>query len=199
MTESSRHQQSTPAEQTVTHESPSSPVDESRASQAGSTAVGVGLRRDLDEWTGSTGDGVTVERRGPAAGEAVDSVLVPVADGPYSYFAASLGARLAERRSASVELLTVVLATASRTERMQADARLNNFASEFDDVPVDCDVVVDDDVAATLADRARDHGVVCIGGSDRSLFRRVLWGTVPDRLADRSDVLVLVVRGDTTG
>jgi hypothetical protein len=27
----------------------------------------------------------------------------------------------------------------------------------------------------------------------------VLWGTVPDRLADRSDVLVLVDRGDATG
>ncbi len=194
MTESSRHRQSTPAEQTVAHRSPSPPVDESRAGQADA-----GLRRDLDEWRGSADDGVTVERRGPAAGSPVDSVLVPVADGPYSYFAASLGARLAERRSASVELLTVVLTTAGRTERMQADARLNNFASEFDDVPVDCDVVVDDDVAATLADRARDHGVVCIGGSDRSLFRRVLWGTVPDRLADRSDVLVLVVRGDATG
>lgn len=140
--------------------------------------------------------GVSVTRFGARTREVLESVLVPIAGGPNSGAAVDVALALARDRNASVRLMTVV-SSGDGAARMRAEARLYNHADDLDTVPFDIRVRTGEDVVAGIANSARGCDLTVIGGSERSLFHRLLTGTVPEQLAERSETSLLVVERDT--
>jgi len=154
------------------------------------TAVDGELRVDVD---------ASVERYGPDGRGPIDSVLVPIAGGPHSKAAVDVAAEVADRRDASLAIMTVVPPSAARSARGMAEARLHNYVDTVDRAATSADLYTREDVVAAIADRSRDHGLVVVGASERSLLGRLLRDTIPQRLDGRAAAPVLVVERDATG
>lgn len=155
----------------------------------GSPAIDGGIRVDTD---------ASVKRYGPDTDGPINSVLVPIAGGPHSKAAVDVAAEVADRRDASLSVMTVVSPSAARSARGMAEARLHNYADTIDRAPTNADLYTRNDVVAAIADRSYDHGLVVVGASERSLLGRLLRGTVPERLDGRAAAPVLVVERETS-
>jgi nucleotide-binding universal stress UspA family protein len=155
---------------------------------------------DLDMWgLPDLDDDVSITQFGPSTRRALDSILVPVAGGPNSAVAVGVAADLARYWNAPLDLLTVVGPSSDDAARTAAAERLREHADGVDGVPVAVDVCTREDVVAALTERAQAADLVVIGGSERSLFRRLFSGTIPDRLARRSATPIFVVERDAPG
>lgn len=155
---------------------------------------------DLDMWGLPDLDAdVSITQFGPRTRRVLDSILVPVAGGPNSAAAVDIAADLARYWNAPLHLLTVVAPSSDDAARAAAAERLREHADGVDAVSVDVDVLGRDDVVSALTERARAADLVVIGGSERSLFRRLFSGTIPDRLARRSATPIFVVERDAPG
>lgn len=156
------------------------------------------LRDELDTWgLVDLERSVSITHFGPRTRRALTSILVPLAGGPNSEIAIGVAVELAQYWNASLALLTVVSPSGDESVGMEADARLHNYADSIDTVPVDTHVCTHENVVGAITERARDHDLVVIGGSERSLFRRLFSGTVPKQLAERSETPMFVVENDT--
>jgi len=136
---------------------------------------------------------VSVRYYGPTTRDTVGSLLVPIAGGPHSYPAVRVSVTMARDWDATIKLLTVVADKGDEGRRSEAEARLHNYTDEITSVPTDVEVVVSDDVVATISRRAKDHELIVVGDSERSVFQRLFAGTVPRRLTDKTDVPIIVV------
>lgn len=140
--------------------------------------------------------GVSVTHFGARSRSVLESILVPVSGGPNSGAAVDVALALARYWSASLRLMTVV-SSGEGAARMEADTRLHNYTDDIDTVPFDICVRTREDVMVAITDAAGDHDLTVIGESERSLFRRLFTGTIPERLAERSETPLLVVERDT--
>ncbi|MFP8954668.1 universal stress protein [Natrialbaceae archaeon A-arb3/5] len=123
----------------------------------------------------------------------ISSVLVPVAGGPNTAFAASVAGSLARVHDARVELLTVV---SDRDEAHVADARdlLTKTSPELGAVESVEETVREGEVLETIVDRAADHDMTVIGAADEGLLRRVLVGDLPETIGREVDSSVIMAK-----
>ena len=125
----------------------------------------------------------------------LDSILVPWGGGLHARLGLEVALRVARATGAEVELLRVVPPDA---EAVEEEATLldmvETLAGEAPDVSVH--IRSGEDVVDGILARqeAAGHGLVVIGASAESRLRRVLFGSVPDRIADRASCSVLMVR-----
>ncbi|WP_254839391.1 universal stress protein [Natronomonas marina] len=138
---------------------------------------------------------VYVERIGRVA-DGVDGVLLPVAGGPHVRPAATAAAAIAAANEATVSVVTVVppgtddeAATGRLTAAVEALS-----AAPGPDIPVETVVRASDDVESALLETAAEHDVVVFGATRRSGLRDRLVGSVPRRVADRTDRTVVLAR-----
>lgn len=138
---------------------------------------------------------VYVERIGRTA-EGVDGVLLPVAGGPHVRPAATVAAAIAAANDATVTAVTVVEPGA---DRAAADGWLTGAVEALEAAPgpevaVETGVREADHIEAALLEAAATHDVVVFGATRRSGLRERLVGSVPRRVADRTDRTVLLAR-----
>lgn len=148
----------------------------------------------IDEVLANASCDVLVERIDRAARD-VSSILVPVAGGPHTEYAAEIAGAIARARDASVELVTVVDPGAD--EETVADARtlLTQTSTTLGAVEsVGETVLRGDDVAETIVERSTDHDVTVIGATRSGLLRRTLIGTIPERVGRRVDGAVVMAK-----
>jgi nucleotide-binding universal stress UspA family protein len=138
---------------------------------------------------------VYVERIGRVA-DGVDGVLLPVAGGPHVRPAATAAAAIAAANEATVSVVTVVppgtddeAATGRLTAAVEALS-----AAPGPDIPVETVVRASDDVESALLETAAEGDVVVFGATRRSGLRDRLVGSVPRRVADRTDRTVVLAR-----
>lgn len=156
------------------------------------------LRDELDTWGLLNLDrSVSITHFGLSTRRSLTSILVPLAGGPNSEIAIDVAVELAQYWNASLTLLTVVSSSSGESVWMEADTRLHNYADSIDTVPVDTHVCTHENVVGAITERARGYDLVVIGGSERSLFRRLFSGTIPKQLAERSETPIFVVENDT--
>lgn len=124
----------------------------------------------------------------------LDRILVPWGGGRHARLGLELAARIAAATGAQIDLLRAVRhdvdpAKEERTVRSQVRETVA-------DVPVEVIVEPTDDVSRTISEVARSHGhdLIIIGASGESRLRSVLFGTVPDVVADDAPCSVLLVR-----
>lgn len=163
----------------------------------------------IAEYIGRTADGV-------------ESVLVPIVDGPHAAFAAETGYAIAAANDARLVLLSVtggdtdrttaherlrsakrsLVANAGGAETVEAepagDARSIGESGTAGESPIDDGiaerVIDDDDVATAIVSEATDHDIVAMGATRGGTLRRRLVGSIPQQVARRTDRTVLLTR-----
>jgi nucleotide-binding universal stress UspA family protein len=128
-------------------------------------------------------------------------ILVPTSGGGNTRLAISLAIDQAKSfaeqtgESAVVTLLYVcVPAEACPEIRARGFELLRNLASGFD-FPLEVQVLGADDVVEGIVGEAAQHDLVVIGATAERLFDQVLFGTIPERVALRAPVTVMMVKG----
>lgn len=124
----------------------------------------------------------------------ISSVLVPVAGGPNTTFAAETAGAIAREHDAGVELLTVL--SSDHDESAVRDARelLDGTVSALGSVPAVDRTVLAGDVVDTIVDRSSRHDVTVVGAAERRLLRRVLVGDVPEAVGREAESAVVMAR-----
>jgi len=125
-----------------------------------------------------------------ASGERCARVLVPVAEGPHAEVALRLGAELAERAGGSATALFVQTDKSEEAEPLgeRMLERVVSRAAGRNAEHVERKVVLRQDVRAAIAEEAESgYDLVVMGASDVGAMRRMLFGTVSEKLLARWD------------
>lgn len=145
-----------------------------------------------------------VEQVGREA-DGVESVLLAVAGGPHVDTAARAAAAIAAGNDARVVVFSVDAGGGGRpgsgdAETFVLEGRAAVAAADGPDVPTVTVVRESDDVTGTVVAEAADHDVVVLSATRRGGLRRRLAGSVPRRVAARTDRTVILARsGDVVG
>ena len=128
-------------------------------------------------------------------------ILVPTSGGANTGLAIRLAIDQARRYSARtgaspiVTLLYIcVPADAYPEARARGFELLRNLGSGYN-YPLGVKVLPADDVVDGIVEESAQHDLVVIGATDERLFEQVLFGTVPERVALRAPVTVMMVKG----
>lgn len=133
----------------------------------------------------------------------ITRILLPTRGGPQLALVGRLALSLARGEGALVRVLHVVEAHASAdemaeaedlVERAAASLRERLEAQERTDVTVEGEVLRSGSPAATIAEESAGFDLVVMGATEQALLDRVLFGTVPEEVARRSSVPVLLGR-----
>lgn len=161
-----------------------------------------GLRPSTGERIASDIDADIVRTNGRGSLEDVRSVLVPVAGGPHSGLAVDAARALAAATGAWIDLLYVVSADASETDRetgrtvlSEASERLSSF-ERADTWSLEAEPGVD--VADVLVQQARYYDAVVMGAPRKGRLRRFVSGSTTESVSEDARVPVVVV-SDSTG
>ena len=128
-------------------------------------------------------------------------ILVPTSGGANTALAIRLAIdqarRFAERAGEPpiVTLLYVcVPADASPEAQASGFELLRHLASRYD-YPLEVSVLPADDIVAGIVEESAHHDLIVIGATAERLFDQVLFGTIPERVALRAPVTVMMVKG----
>jgi nucleotide-binding universal stress UspA family protein len=140
-----------------------------------------------------------VERVGREA-DGVDSVLLPVAGGPHVEAAARVAGAVATRNDARVLVCSAWTPDRDRADAAAfADAGREALAGRVGpDVAVETAVLDGPDVTDALVAAVPSHDVVVLGATRQGAVRRRVAGTVPRRVARRTDRTVVLARDEST-
>lgn len=118
-------------------------------------------------------------------------LLVPTAGGPNAVLALDLALALSWRNRGEVHLSTVV-----RPGHEEAGRR--NLASTLAGVKsrqrVLQDVIAADDPARAILKESREYDLIALGATQETVFRQVIFGTVPEQVAKRCPKTVMMVK-----
>ena len=126
----------------------------------------------------------------------LNRILLPWGGGPHARLGLELALRIAGATGGQVDLLRAVRESVS-PEQEAATVRkaIEPLASQVD-TPIQVLVRPSEDVVSTIVGTARegDYDLLIIGASGEAGLRTVLFGTIPDIVADRAPCSVLLVR-----
>jgi amino acid transporter/nucleotide-binding universal stress UspA family protein len=121
--------------------------------------------------------------------------LFPTAGGPHARLAAEFLNVLSKAHDMRVTAVYVVPPGATQQERWEADRWIDKTLDLVDpSLDVEKRLVESDSVAGGLAHASRDFDLVVIGAAKEPLFRRMLLGEIPEKVARYSPAAVLVVK-----
>jgi amino acid transporter/nucleotide-binding universal stress UspA family protein len=128
-------------------------------------------------------------------GDTFRTCLLPTAGGPNAQLAADLLNALAKDFKLKVTAGYVVPPEADETHRHTARKWIDKTLTHMKvDVPVDKQLIESDSVAGGLAKASRDFDLVVIGAAKEPVFRKILVGEIPQKVARYSPASVLVVK-----
>lgn len=127
--------------------------------------------------------------------EDVDSILVPVADGPHNELAVELADTLAGQYDAAVELVHVQHPDASEQTRREAETLLSERASIVETTErVETRVLESDNVAGTVTDETAHHDLALLGTTRDGFLGRKLVGSVAQGVGRAGACPVILTR-----
>jgi APA family basic amino acid/polyamine antiporter len=123
------------------------------------------------------------------------SILLPTRGGPHAAIAARLAVKLARAEGAQVTVLYVSREGASAEEREEGAEIIARTVEGLlaDDLIVPQVMSAPGVVGAILSESAK-HSLLILGASEEGLFDRVLFGTIPERIASKSSVPVMIAK-----
>jgi len=128
-------------------------------------------------------------------GESFKSCLFPTAGGPNAQLAADLLNALANRFGFEVSAGFVVPPDATPEVRATARGWIDKTLTHMHvDVPVEKKLIESESVAGGLAKASSDFDLVVIGAAKEPIFRKILVGKIPEKVARFSPASVLVVK-----
>jgi nucleotide-binding universal stress UspA family protein len=119
----------------------------------------------------------------------------PTAGGPNAQLAADLLNALAKSLGLEVTTGYVVPTDATEEQRHAALGWIDKTLAHMNvDVPVEKQLIESDSIAGGLAKASRDFDLVVIGAAKEPVFRKILIGEIPQKVARYSPASVLVVK-----
>ena len=123
-----------------------------------------------------------------------ENILLPTAGGPHAEFAAELIEPMVEKANAKVTTCFVIPKNADATavsrahkwmERTTRHARLGELKKT---------VVRSSNVVSGIVSEGRNHDLIVLGASNRKLFSYLLFGEIPEAVAEIAEPTVMLVR-----
>jgi nucleotide-binding universal stress UspA family protein len=127
--------------------------------------------------------------------EKLDSIVLPWGGGLHARLGLELGIRMARASGARLRILRLVkVGTPPEQEKAELMERIKPLVGDFD--RLDIFVKESEDVTEGIFEELEreHHDLVIIGASHEWGIRNVLFGTIPDIVADKADCSVLMVR-----
>jgi APA family basic amino acid/polyamine antiporter len=123
------------------------------------------------------------------------TILLPTSGGPHARIAAQVGVKLAGLYGGQVTAVYVCREGATPEERQHGT---DMIARTIQGLPTD-DVIKTRLVTAPgivrgILSEAEDYDLMLLGASEEGLFDRVLFGTIPEKIARKSPVPVMIVK-----
>lgn len=132
-----------------------------------------------------------VERIGAEA-DGVDSVLLPVAGGPHVAPAGRIAVAVARANDARVSVVSVDTGDGDAGDYVTAAAE--TLRAVDPEVSITTAVLQGDSVADAVVEEADGHDVLVLGATRGSGLRRRILGSVPTRVAGRTDATLILAR-----
>lgn len=135
----------------------------------------------------------------------VRRILVPVGSGPHSKLGLRVAHELAKEWGASITAMAVQVGRGYSASRSDFDRESLQFfqglAEEFvrdalteAGVTAEVQAVIDTDVDQAIINASANQDLIIIGASNNWFLRQWLFGSIPDRVANRASASVLMVR-----
>jgi amino acid transporter/nucleotide-binding universal stress UspA family protein len=125
------------------------------------------------------------------------SILVPIAGGPNSRRMVSIAVRMAQAGDdgpAKVTLLHVLPVGAASADRVRAEQSLRYALEGIEYERVEQRIVEGADVVETILAEAEGKDLIIIGATAEPLFRNLLMGNIPNQVAERATMSVIMVK-----
>ena len=128
-------------------------------------------------------------------GKEFKTCLFPTAGGPNAQLAADLLNALTKAFGLKVTTGFVVSPDADEEQRRTARSWIDKTLAHMHvDVPVEKELIESDSIAGGLAKASRDFDLLVIGAAKEPVFRKILVGEIPQKVARYSPASVLVVK-----
>jgi APA family basic amino acid/polyamine antiporter len=125
----------------------------------------------------------------------VAKILVPTSGGPHAPIAARVALKLARLYGAQVTALYVCREGATAEDRQHGLEMIAQTMKGLEaDGLVRPKVITASGVVSGILAEAEEHDLMLLGASGEGLFDRFLFGTIPERIAARSPVPVMIAR-----
>ncbi|MCD4686932.1 MAG: amino acid permease, partial [Anaerolineae bacterium] len=126
------------------------------------------------------------------------SILVPIAGGPNSRRSVELAVTMAQQASNGVQTRIVLFSVVPANARVSAKVRVQKFmdtmAVNLNFERVEIKTAENENTVDAILKEAKSHDMVIIGASEEPLFQNMLLGTVPEQVARRAVVTVIMVK-----
>lgn len=137
---------------------------------------------------------VLVERIDPTPPGTIDSILLPTAGGPHAALASEVARAIAHSTGARIEVLRIVAPDADDDERAFADETIEDALEGLHRVESEGTVIEADNIVDAIIDRAADHDLTVIGATREGLLQRLVFGTIPEQVAEGVESTVILTR-----
>ncbi len=127
----------------------------------------------------------------------INSILVPIAGGPNSRRSAQLAVTMASQSNhtqPTIVLFSAIPPQARESAKVHMMKVLSSVANELHYPKVEIKTVDKDNVVDSILAESRDHDLVVMGASEEPLFENILVGNVPEQVARRAEVTVIMVK-----
>jgi amino acid transporter/nucleotide-binding universal stress UspA family protein len=121
--------------------------------------------------------------------------LLPTAGGPNARLAASILSAIAHEHDLTVTAGHVLGEGASPEDHRNAQTQIDRTLERLDrEVKHESRIITSQSIAGGIARAGRDYDLVVIGAAKEPLFRKVLFGEIPEKVARFSSSAVIVVK-----
>jgi uncharacterized hydrophobic protein (TIGR00271 family) len=125
----------------------------------------------------------------------IKTILLPTSGGPHASIAARVALKLARLFEGQVTVMYICREGATDVERQHGVEMINRT---IQGLPTDdlfkTKVVTAPGIVSGILAEAQEYDLMLLGASEEGLFDRVLFGTIPERIAQRSPVPVMIVK-----
>ncbi len=123
-------------------------------------------------------------------------ILLPTTGGTHARKAQTYAVAMTAGTGGRVTLASILPADASAAKRESAESRLAEERSELpDEASVSTRIIPGGGVAESVLGAARDFDAIMVGASEDSFSSRILFGTIPERIAREAGTTVIVLKG----
>lgn len=123
------------------------------------------------------------------------TILLPTSGGPHASIAAEVGVKIARRYEGQLTVMYVCREGATDEERQHG---MEMIELTIEGLPTDdlvkTMVTTASGIVRGILSEAQGYDLMLLGASEEGLFDRVLFGTIPERIARKSPVPVMIVK-----
>jgi len=125
----------------------------------------------------------------------IDSILIPWGGGLHAQLGLELGVRIARANNATLKILRLIKPGISvEEERESLGKAVKKIVQDVEPMNIEIREAVDVSSGITKEFEQHTHDLVIIGASHEWSIKNVLFGTIPDIIADQAPCSVLMVR-----